>query len=166
MEKMNFFQTCLNNRLLEANLPCIASPAGCAAHVVLLGLGHILGCAGAKPPLGNTRPESPRGWSTGWPLKEMTTEGAEESVHIHKGPTWGRGLGLVCKAFTKTPAIICLILASWGVVPRLLWAEYLCLQAAHAGAKKQNHQVTACSPSCPGTKLIAQENYIRVLKLL
>lgn len=159
MEKMDFIQTGLNNRLLEANLPCLASPSGCAPHMMLLGLGLILGCFSAreKPPVENPGPESHRGSSTEWTQKETTTEGAEESVHIHKGPTRGRSPNSVCKDFTKALAIICLILATWGVVPRLLWAEYLCLQAAHAGIKKQN-QVTACPPNYPGTKLMAQEN--------
>lgn len=67
MEKMDFIQACLNNSLLEANLPCSASPAGCAPHMKLLGLGLVLGgfSAGAKSPLGNPRLETHRGSSTG-----------------------------------------------------------------------------------------------------
>lgn len=145
MEKRDFIQTCLNNRLLEANLPCTARPAGCAPHV--MGLELTLGSLQEQSPFRKPKARVPQG------DPKNRTEGAEESVHIYKGAIWGRSPSSVCKAFTKTPTIICLILA-----PRLLWAEYLCLQAAHTGAKKQNHRVTASFPNYPGTKLMAQVN--------
>lgn len=148
---MGFIQTCLRQIY-----PALRAQQGvhCTWWCWVWGHPGVRFCK-SRAPLGKPKTRVPQGVKHRVTPKGITTEGAEESAHSHKGPTWARGLGSVCKAFT---AIISLTLASWGVVPRLLWAEYLCLQAAHAGIKKQNHQVRACPPNYPGTKLMAQEN--------
>lgn len=86
MEKMDFIQTCLNNKLLEANLPCIASPAGCAPHVVVLGLGLILGCfpATAKPSLGNPGQSATGGKAQGNPKKRLRQKELREVFIVTK----------------------------------------------------------------------------------
>lgn len=124
MEKMDLIQTCLNNRLLEANLSCFTYAClFCSActHVRCCWLLWVRSprdafSAKAKSPLGNPRPESRRGSAHGDPPKKSRQQKrAEEKLQIHKGPSRGSSLSWVCKAFTKPPAIISLVLAAQGI---------------------------------------------------
>lgn len=129
MEKMDLIQTCLNDRLLEANLAC-RTYACLFCSVSTCDAVGFCGCAAPgmlslqqQSHLGETHGQNPAGGqhTVTPPKKSRQQKRAEEKLQIHKGPLRGSSLSWVCKAFTKPPAIISLVLAAQGVRSHAFW---------------------------------------------
>lgn len=115
MEKMDLIQTCLNNRLLEANISCFTyawlfcKPAACEPlhkRVPTSGAVGFCGCTSLEmlspeeqSPLVETQGHNPGGGAAarGDPKKSQRQTSAEESLQTQKGPLGGSSLNSVLK---------------------------------------------------------------------
>lgn len=132
MEKMDLIQTCLNNRLLEANISCFTyawlfcKPAACEPlhkRVPTSGAVGFCGCTSLEmlspeeqSPLVETQGHNPAGGgSTWWPQKEPTPDQCWRKPSNSKRTIGRKQPEFSFKAFTK-PAKIPVFLATRVVV--------------------------------------------------
>lgn len=169
MGKMDLIQTCLNDRSLEANLSCFlcacllrkprsvpparggARPRGC-----FLRNSHV---AFGKPPGQNP---AGGGSARGHPKKEPRAEESRGKPSCPQRTTARKEPELGSESFYKTSCHHRGGSGSAGGVCRHAAVGTASSgferRRAHAGADKLHRWETACPPSCPGSKRMAQEN--------